>query len=204
MNKKPLAGLAPLLATAAFALIPATAQALEPHWFEGGVELEPGAAHTVVPAVSGILKFSWGGKQRFACVLADEEELWNPLVGPGEDAIISIAFPKCKTQKKYFNVCRGKRETFEVKAEPPLPWKSRLTEPLEIRDEIEGIHLVVKCSANGFSKPIEGSVTPLVGDNFLEFGGGTGTLLYNGTEVVTINKRDKFKAAGGKITAELS
>lgn len=201
MNKKLLVGLGPLVAIVAFVLMPATAQALEPHWFENGGELVKGAAPILRTSESGILRFSWGGAEKFKCKATDKEELWNPLVGPGEDAITELKFPKCTGKK----LCPEPHETLGVEAEElSPPWKSVLVAGAPIRDEIKGVDLVVSCSGRGVAAEITGTVTPAVGNGFLNFTGAPSSLENEFHEVVTVIKKDRLKAIAGKITAKMS
>jgi hypothetical protein len=198
MNKKLFVGFVPLLAIVAFALTPAAAQALEPHWKKNNVELPKGAAPTTVASKTAIMTFSWGGKERFACKGTDEEQLWNPLVGAGEDEITALVFHKCKYNKKYYKVCPLPPTTLVVEA--VLPWKSLLVVagPL-IRDEITGVKLAIGCIGGPSIGEIAGTISPEVGNEFLEFTGAPSTLEYNiGGPAVTVEKKDKLPT----ITAE--
>ena len=73
MNKKFFAGLVPLLAITAFAVMPAAAQA-EPHWYKKNVLVGP---LPVTVATSGSLTFSALGTS-IKCKVSDTEEIWNP------------------------------------------------------------------------------------------------------------------------------
>src|SRR5262245_28931938 len=80
-KKKSFIGLAPLLAVAAFAVMPVAAQAETQHWFRSGAKLAEG---TVVPIVTfgGKVDLSWsyvGGE--FHCKTVAGGTIENPIGG---------------------------------------------------------------------------------------------------------------------------
>ena len=94
MRKKLLAGLVPLLAITAFAVVPAAAQA-SPHWYKKNVLI---GSSPVTVATSGSLSFSVLGAV-IKCKVSDSEEIWNPVGGgPGEDLMTSFNLTMCKVK----------------------------------------------------------------------------------------------------------
>jgi hypothetical protein len=196
---KKLHGLIPLLALVAFAAIPAAAQAV-PHWYKKGVPI--GSAPVTVVTSANLTVAT--PVVTVKCKLADTEEIWNPASGgPGQDLMTSFTFSGCKN-KASTAFCPKNSATVTAIA---LPWPSHLfttsTAPPVIRDEIEKMRIVVQCLPGTPALEYEGSLTPAVGTNSLEFGGpGGGALLEGGVNPLTLTGKDKLKAPGGAITAQ--
>ena len=200
MNRKLFAGVAPLLAIAAFALTPAAAQAV-PHWYIKGVAVGP--AHVTV-ATKGTLTLNALGAT-IVCKVADAEEIWNPVGGGGEDLVTAFTLTGCKNKVASAACPKG---ALEVKAEG-LVWPSRLiTTPPPgsvIRDEILKVRLNVGCagSSGTVGDVFEGSLSPEVGNGTLIFGGpGGGTLFDSASNPLTVTGSDKFVGTKGKVTAK--
>jgi hypothetical protein len=198
MNKKLFASLAPLLAVMALAVVPAAAQA-EPHWYKKGVLI---GSVPVSVATSGSLTLNALGAE-ISCKVKDTEEIWNPAAGgPGLDLVTSFVLTGCKN-KVLTPLCpKGPVLVGAV----GLPWPSHLfsTPPPEpvIRDEIQKVRLSVICVPGTPGVEFEGSLTPLVGNGVLIFGGPGGGTLFNGVNPMTVTGADKLKAPPGKITAK--
>jgi hypothetical protein len=138
MNRRLIISLAPLLATAAFAVMPAAAQAAPHHWFSNGVQIPEGEK---VPTVSwGTLEFfTPPGKVDCRTVIGGYVE--NPAGGGGGvDAIQAFNPYECTS------TCPG---ALTVTAEG-LPWRTELIEVGGVeRDQIKNIALRVKCFSPG-------------------------------------------------------
>jgi hypothetical protein len=200
MKAKLFASLAPLLAIAAFAVVPAAAQA-EPHWYK---KLALIGTAPVTTTTSGTLTLNALGST-IVCKLSDAEEIWNPTGGPGVDLVTSFVLSPCKN-KVASPVCP--KGSITVKAEA-LPWPSRLvsTPPPSsvIRDEIVGVKLLVGCagSSGTVGDEFTGTLSPEVGNGVLVFGGpGGGTLFDPGANPLTVTGKDKIVAPKGKVTAK--
>jgi hypothetical protein len=200
MNRRFLAGLAPLVAVTAFAVAPAVAHA-EPHWYKNKVlvgplpETIPTAGTLTLNALGAVIK----------CKVNDAEEIWNPVGGPGVDSFAAFTLTGCKNKVATPACPKG---PITVTAEA-LPWPSRLfsTPPpgSVIRDSIGGVRINVGCltSAGTPGDVFEGSPTPEVAANALIFGGpGGGTLLDGGGNPLTVTGIDKFVMPKTKITAK--
>jgi hypothetical protein len=201
MAGKRFAGLLPLLVVVAFAAVTAGAQAA-PHWYKKGILMGP--AHVTV-ASSGALTLN-ALSATIVCKMADGEEIWNPTGGgAGEDLMTGFVLSGCKNKVASAACPKG---ALEVKAEG-LGWPSRLisTPPpgSVIRDEIFKIRLNVGCAGTSgvVGDVFEGSLSPEVGSNRLNFGGpGGGTLTDSLANPLTVTGKDALKAAPGKITAQ--
>lgn len=200
MNKKLLAGLAPLLAVTAFAAMPAAAQA-EPHWYKKTKLI----TSLTTATTKGTLTLNALGAT-IKCKVSDTEEIWNPTSGgAGEDLMTSFVLTGCKNKIASAACPKG---PLTVKAEG-LPWRSLLvyTPPPSnvIRDEIYKVRLLVGCagSAGTVGDEFEGTLTPEVGNGFLNFGGpGGGTLYDGGLNPLTVTGVDNIIAPKGTVTAK--
>ena len=199
MSRKFLAGLAPLLAVIAFAVVPAAAQA-EPHWYKKGVPV----TSPVVTTTIGTLTLKALGAE-IKCKVNDKEEIWNPSTGgAGEDLMLGFALIGCKNKIATPACPKG---PISVLAEG-LPWRTLLvTTPPPgsvIRDLIFGVKLNVGCanSAGTVGDVFEGTLSPEVVPGALVFGPGSGTLFDGGGNPLTITGIDKILAPPGKIEAK--
>ena len=197
MNKK-LTLLVPLLAVAAFAAVPAAAQAV-PHWYKKGVAV---GSVPIPVATAGALTLEALGNT-IKCKVADTEEIWNPASGgPGQDLMTAFTLTKC-VNKTVSPVCP--KGAVEVLANG-LPWPSHLISVpggKEIRDEIQKVRIQLKCIPGAVTDEFEGTLTPEVGNGVLVFGGsGGGTLLDGSSNPMTVTGKDKLKAPPGMITAK--
>jgi hypothetical protein len=189
MQKKLLAGIAPMLALVAFAVVPAAAQA-EPHWYKGKVAL--GSTPLAVTTGGNLTLNALGATIK--CKVNDVEEIWNPSAGgPGVDLMTAFNLSKCKVKVASPGCPKG---PITVLAEN-LPWPSRLfTEPpATIRDEIATVRLNVGCanSAGTVGDVFEGKLTPEVAKGRLVFGGPSGGVLVDsGANPLTVSGNDNF------------
>jgi hypothetical protein len=135
MHRKLLASLAPLLAIAAFAVMPAAAQAV-PHWYKSGVLLKEGQR---------VQTITWGTVSiitavgNFICKKSNAEDIENPIGGgPGVDRMVLFDLYEC--------VAPGCPLETRVEAFK-LPWLTELTigSGGEILHKIKGIKLVLGC-----------------------------------------------------------
>jgi hypothetical protein len=201
MSRKSMAGLVPLLALIAFAVVPAAAQAA-PHWYKKNalVGSTPIATTTV-----GTLTLNTLGAA-IKCKVNDKEEIWNPAGGTaGEDVMTGFALIGCKNKIATAACPKG---PISVIAEN-LPWRTLLvTTPPPgsvIRDFIFGVRLNVGCSnsAGALGDVFEGTLSPEVGVGTLVFGGPEGgTLLDPFSNPLTVSGVDKLKAPPGQVTAK--
>jgi hypothetical protein len=189
MQKKLLAGIAPMLAIVAFAVVPAVAQA-EPHWYQKKVLL--GASPTTV-TTAGTLTLN-ALSATTVCKVNDAEEIWNPAGGgAGLDLMTAFNLFKCKVKVASAACPKG---PITVVAEG-LPWPSRLfTEPPStIRDEITKVQLNIGCanSAGTVGDVFEGTLTPQVVKGKLVFGGPSGGTLFDSLlNPMTVSGNDNF------------
>ncbi|HTR88905.1 MAG TPA: hypothetical protein VMG62_02200 [Solirubrobacteraceae bacterium] len=199
MSRRSTAGLVPLLATIALAVVPAVAQAV-PHWYKKNVLV--GSAPVATTTVGALTLNALGAEIK--CKVNDKEEIWNPASGgPGEDVMTGFALIGCKNKVATAACPKG---AISVISEN-LPWRTLLvtiSPPNVIRDYIFGVRLNVGCSnsAGALGDVFEGTLTPEVGNGTLIFGGpGGGTLLDSFSNPLTVAGIDKFKAPPGKVTA---
>jgi hypothetical protein len=201
MSRSFTAGLAPLLALIAFAVVPAAAQA-EPHWYKKNALVGSGPVTTTTKG--GLVLNALGAEIK--CKVNDKEEIWNPASGgAGEDSMTGFALIKCKNKIATPACPKG---AITVIAEN-LPWRTLLvsTPPpgSVIRDLIFGVTLWVGCanSAGTVGDVFEGTLSPEVGLGKLIFGGpGGGTLLDSSSNPLTVSGVDSIKAPPGKVTAK--
>jgi hypothetical protein len=140
MPKKILISLAPLLAVAAFAVLPAVASAA-PHWYSNGTRIPfrntPKVAVTTHSTPAGLSLVALG--HTINCTVKDTGNIWNPAnEGAGKDEITGFTNEACVATPP---VC----EVGSVELVPgKLPWATHLaTGP---RDVIEGIEIKLECS----------------------------------------------------------
>jgi len=140
MNKKFLTRLVPLLAIAAFAVVPATAQALTPHWYKNGSILK---AATPTPVLT------WGGATNLKqespageinCKGAGAGNVENPTGGgPGKGQSEDSSFYECKAPKCEAEIAASPLGKLGFKGQGQaaiynLPWNNELlgsAEPFE-------------------------------------------------------------------------
>lgn len=196
MNRKLSTGFASLLAIAAFAVVPAVAQAF-PHWYKKGVLV---GSVPITVATPGKLTLSALGTT-IKCKVNDSVKIWNPSGGgPGEDLVTAFTLFSCKSKGSSSSCPNG---PVQVMANG-LPWPSRLFTSASgvIRDEIVKIRLLVKCIPGTPGDEFEGTLTPEVGNGALIFGGpGGGMLTDGGGNPMIVTGPDILKAPPGKITA---
>ena len=144
MSRKFLARLAPLLAIAAFAVVPAMAQAANARWtvndeaFTGTKEVLNGSK--AITLVDPTLKVT------IVCEASSKGTITNPTTGNSTDSITSITFFNCKVSGPEGEGC-----TAAVVAEK-LPWATEVNEAGTI-DTITGVQVKITltgtCSAKG-------------------------------------------------------
>ncbi len=202
MKIKSMAGLAPLLALIAFAVVPAAAQAA-PHWYKKNVLV--GSAPVTTVTVGTLTLKALGAEIK--CKVNDNEEIWNPASGgAGEDLMTGfLLVVPCKNKVASPGCPKG---PLTVIAEN-LPWRTLLVSstatPPVIRDFIFGVRLWVGCSnsAGTLGDVFEGTLSPEVGVGALIFGGpGGGTLLDSFSNPLEVSGKDNIIAPPGKITAK--
>jgi len=179
MNKKLLISLAPLLATAAFAVMPAAAQA-SPHWFKNGVAIK--STVTELPIVAwGTLTLTAREIGTIECqnvAGGDIHNTGNAPEGVGVDEVERFDPYDC------VGVCP---EVWKVTGEG-LPWPSELIEkegkledkigtvasPIIIHVECPG--LVINTQFKGELTPTTNNGTSALKPSFLELSASSGTL----------------------------
>jgi hypothetical protein len=200
MNRQLLAGLAGLLAIAAFAVMPVTAEAvITPHWYSEGklVGGQPVHVKTAGTLTFDLTQFG----VPVTCKVKDTDVIVNPASGgPGTDEMIAFKLSGCKVPAGVANICSTKVEIIAR----ALPWHTHLAEEPPapgIRDVIEGVQLEVRCKKGKNYGIFMGTLNPKVGNSVLEFEGGAelkgtfGGMAVTGTDKLTGPKGDK------KITA---
>ena len=161
-------------------------------WYKKNVELTKGAAHQAVATSATLTLHTIAGP--IACKVKDSEEIWNPLIGVGQDEVTTFVLGTCKS-----GLCPKPQKT-EVNA-LGLGWPSHLIPGPPVRDQIEKIDLEIRCSGSGFLDKYEGTLTPEVGNGVLTFGAGSGELEDSGNHKANVTGTDKLTAGPGKITA---
>jgi hypothetical protein len=183
MSKKILISIAPLFAVAAFAVMPAVAQA-QFHWYSNGKIIKAGTKVAVTTHSAPLgLDFTFLGVT-ITCTVKDKGTVTNPTGGgAGVDEITEFAYTECTPSVP---PCRT-GETVEFNP-GKLPWKSVLV--LGPKDEIKGIELKLECNKAGVKTVLDtftGTLTPEM------VNGTTGSL--KGCEAGTDTVAD-FDAAG--------
>jgi hypothetical protein len=147
-RKRVLIGLAPLLAGAALALLPAAAQATEPCWTKnstlcGSVKESPEVE--VYSFGTLTLKTTKGGSGEVTCRVSSAGTVKNKVGGKGEGQTTDLSPVLCEG-----TTCAG---FTEILAES-LPWPSLLEEavPPTIRSKTTGIKVNVLCWASEEAK----------------------------------------------------
>ncbi len=196
--RKKLVGSLLALVIAAFAVIPAAAQAV-PHWYKKGVLI--GSA-PVPAATKGVLVLEALGT-KVQCKVKDTDEIWNPASGgPGQDLMTAFQLVKCKSSPGSSACPPG---TVQVIAHN-LPWASVLvTEPgppQVIRDRISNIHLELRCIPGAVGDEFEGTLAPEVVGNVLVFNPTAGTLFDASLNPMIVTGKDQIKAPPGKVAAK--
>jgi hypothetical protein len=153
MSKKLYAAFVPLFAVAAFAVLPAVAQA-QLHYYSNGVIIPQNKPVTVT--TKGTLDFSGAG-ETFTCKVTDKGTVTNPTGGgAGVDSITEFVNKECVIEPP--SCAAGEAEELTA---GKLPWKSVLV--AGPRDQIEGIELKVECNKAGVKTVLDvftGKLTP--------------------------------------------
>jgi len=167
--RKLIALLAPVLSAAALGLAPAAAQAEEyGRWYHGNGK--PLAAGVAVPVtLEGRLAFYYfDGLIRETCSVSGAGSVENPSEGAGTSEITAVEIHHCTLEaqaeiKEEFKKGPGKVELAASK----LPWHGHLV-LFGAYDEIEGVGLTTEIE--GKSEEVTGTLRPLVGPHYLQFG----------------------------------
>jgi hypothetical protein len=156
MSKKLYAAFLPLFAVAAFAVMPAVAQA-QPHWYSNGVRIKLSTPVTVT--TKGTLVLHAFGLT-ITCTVKDKGTIENPDNGTaGVDSITEFVNSACKSSNETEPPPKGCPAP-EIGA-LGLPWKTLLLPGPPIRDEITGIKIEVKCSGAKVDE-FFGTLTPKI------------------------------------------
>jgi hypothetical protein len=214
MSKRFYAAFVPLLAVAAFALVPASSQAAEFHWysclkhagtgekFSDSECQNPLAAGTWewerLPFTSaktqiitfGKLTLTASNKLVIVCKVLDAGNSWNVTEAtPGKDNIEVFVTYECKSEPTESCAPGG----VTVTANTTTPWETVLAAgPV---DKIKGIKFTVDC--NGAEVPFEGELSPKIVNStateptFAEFTAASGTLTGGGGLTATVSGKDR-------------
>jgi len=139
MSRKLYAAFVPLFAVAAFAVLPAVAQA-QPHWYSNGTRIAYRTTPKVAATSHGTLKLEALGKySEGEC--KNQEKIWNPSsTEPGKDEVTVFECPVSTG-----TVC-PEGDTIEIEA-TKLPWLTELyLNGAEIRNRFIKVEFDVKCS----------------------------------------------------------
>jgi hypothetical protein len=148
MSKKLYAAFVPLLAVAAFAVMPAMAQAAEPHWYSNGTLI--GSTKVAVSTHStpaGLSLTALGNT--ITCTVEDDGYIWNPTGGgAGLDEIASFTnsacgpvTPTCAAGETLSLIALNSTNGQPVGV---TPWPTHLA--AGSRDVIEDIEIVIECN----------------------------------------------------------
>ncbi len=185
MSKKLLISLAPLVATAALAVVPAVSQATEPFYLKNGVKA-PAAATQVI--AWGTLTLS--GAAEITCKNAVAGNIENPASGAGTGSTAVFATYGCESV-----ICTEHPGTQPGVEAKKLPWPNVL-EVVEgaVRQKSTGVDVTVGCEAPppaehtlsgvnfiGENNPKAEHGTSALHPGFDEFGPGTGELELEGS-----------------------
>ncbi len=211
MSKKLYAAFVPLLAVAAFAVLPAVAQAQPfPHWYSNGTRIPAGTRVIVTTEGSPTLTLHGLGNE-ITCKVVDDGWIENPVGGgAGINSILSFTNSACKAAneealpkgcpKPEIIALRGGKALSETNE-----WPSTLLVGPPIRDEIREIEVEVICSGTAVDL-FHGSLTPKIGNSIAEFGAGSGELEDSMTPInkATVTGNDDLTGPPGdeKITAK--
>jgi hypothetical protein len=214
--KKLYAAFVSLLAVAAFAVLPAVAQA-QPHWYSNGVRIAGSKKVTVT--TKGALDWQLLGAE-LTCKVKDKGTIENSAPGgatgpAGIDSITEWVTTECVAVPA---VCAA-GETLEINP-GKLPWATLLLAGPPIRDEIKGMEIRFECNKAGVKTVIDvftGNLTPKfvngapvttckeATDSFLEFDEpGSGFLTDPGGNKVVPSGNDFVEGPAGDrcITAK--
>jgi hypothetical protein len=215
MSKRFYAAFVPLLAVAAFALVPATSQAAEFHWYTckheatathkfSDSECQKAVVNTGnwewvrLPFTSAKTQIITFGKLTLTgsnglvviCKVLDAGNIWNVTEAtPGKDNIELFVTYECKSEPE--STCAPGGVT--VTANTKTPWETVLAAgPV---DKIKGIKFTVTC--NGMEVPFEGELSPKIVNSteteptFAEFTAASGTLTSPTGLTGTIEGKDR-------------
>jgi hypothetical protein len=176
---------------AAFAISASAAQAAGPHWYWGKPVEEIPANKPVPITTEGKLAFTVvnaaGEKRTTKCMVTDREVIENPLSGgPGVDTMTSFVISGCGGKAACSS---GALIVFQATG---LPWSSVLLAGPPILDEIKGVEIQEQCGGAVLST-FKGTWTPEIkGWGGLKFGPGSGTLVNEFAEPMTVKGTDKL------------
>ncbi|MHB8533311.1 MAG: hypothetical protein ACYDC2_11390 [Solirubrobacteraceae bacterium] len=186
-----------LLAFGALAVIPAVAQAAEPHWlWAKPAEVIPEG--TPVPVLtSGGFKFAITGPKKekiasFECKVADKDMIENPVGGgAGKDEMISFEFTSCGAK----GVCStGAPYTLIPSG---LPWSSKLLPGTPVKN---ALFMEFKLACGGaILSTFSGMEFPTIkGFGGMNFTPATGSLTDGFGKTMTIKGKDLLKGPSPK------
>jgi hypothetical protein len=191
MNKKLLTSLAPVLAIAAFAVMPAAAQAMGPYWYKNNQKMPAGQQATVLTWGTWTIQTPVGVG---TCKVSDAEVIENPLNGgPGVDHFIQLSFYSCSSPQ-----C-----PFILTVTPNFPWTTELFIHPGIWEHIFNFSLTAVCTppsgppfsytATGLSLNVsKPNGTSASKPSYLEFLGAESGELESEIGPVTIVGKDKM------------
>lgn len=222
MSKKLYAAFLPLLAVAAFAVLPAAAQAQVPHWYscqakaggtyENSVCTKTGAGKLFewvktaegVPVVvkttgSPTLTLHALGAE-ITCKVLDYGVIENPVGGGvGIDLITEFVNSGCVSTPT--TACPA-AEIIVFHAGKPLSLLNALPTKLlvgpPIRDEITEIEVEVRCSGAKVDL-FSGTLTPEIGSSVAVFGAGSGELEDPAKNKATVTGTDDLEGPAGDL-----
>jgi len=193
MTKRLLLGLSVL---AVFAVAPAGALAVGPHWWGKTTgplkEIPPAVVEKV--ATSGTLTAVASGVKVPKCVVTDEELIENPLAGgPGVDEMTAFSGTCAAGKTAIFPCLFGESEALRGVG-PPVP--SFLEEPsaLTYLDKFTGAELEVECLPSTTTAIYKGNISPTLLPGKLVFSVASG-VLKDGTHNFSWVGNDKLTGA---------
>jgi len=197
MQRKLLLSLAPVLAVAAFVVVPAVAQAV-PHYYVNGAKLKEGTASTKTSIGWGtiVLKGTKGGTpgNKITCHNIAAGTLFNPTGGGAGEGLTQV-FSTFDCEQEF--VCPAETTGVRVTSEK-TPWHNLLTEEVAgtIRQETTGVKVNIECfagetklasipfvipSGEKGQRPKAVAGSSALHPGFLEFGEGSGELEVEGS-----------------------
>lgn len=223
MSKKLYAAFVPLFAVAAFAVMPAVAQA-QPHWYScqsghkefknalcteassagpfGWVRIAENKPVTVTSEGSPTLTLHALAKE-ITCGVKDKGTITNPTGGgAGINSITEFENKECVAAPTAICAAGEVLTVVASRGGNPLSatneWPSTLLAGPPIRDEIREIEIKIEC--NGVVEDVfTGTLTPKVGSSVLEFETGSGELVDPAGNKGTVSGKDDTKGPAGDV-----
>jgi hypothetical protein len=203
MNRRRSLGLAPLLVSVAFAVMPAGAQAVPPHVFKNGVETEPGGPPDSPPLGSvGLDSISWGtltlGNVTIGVLKCENifsGDVKNPLGGgAGNGEVDGYVAYDCTGAG-----CEGAGGKFEVIPEGLNEGKHWTGVLVETPAGSGVIRLKIGNKEAASETKIRFEVVCLVNAIKLKFSGELSPKAINGTEIGIAPSKIEFDAGAGTL-----